>query len=301
MTSPSRNTTSSTARLLGLVGVGVTTVGAGFAIVLGLDAMASTADEGATPAPTVAADEMVAPDTAPTPSPTPVETEFACDEPDGTLPSPLEDLEGWLDALPQATDVGTEGTAEPLETYGMRASEPVMGMTIRGGRSAALLTLEGVEVGCSLLGGAADGLKPADGTVLRDSVVSVSYGEGAHADHVQVTDRDGVEIRRVRLIAENERGTTDIGWNAAFFVHGDSTDWVLEDVHVQAGVPDLAIRSYFPLRLTTGRGIVRRVVVDRDAMRTEQPLQVEPDAEILVWEDVFIREPNGSLTAVPRP
>lgn len=233
--------------------------------------------------------------------PAPVELDQVCEEPTETPPAPSEDLQGWLAALPTPEEVGTRAAPSPGEAFGLRADEDVLGVTLRGGSAAALRTETAVVVGCSLLAGAIDGLKPADGTLLRDSVVRVAYEEGDHADHVQLTDRDRVQIRRVLFMAENDLGTIEGGWNAAVFVHGDSTDWVLEDIYVQAGDPALAIQSWFPIRLGAGSGSVRRVVIDRATMRGDTPVLVEDSTTITTWEEVHIREEDGSLTPVPRP
>lgn len=277
--------------LPGLFGLVTLAVLAGFAVVFLLDT-----GEPAPPASVAVPDRAVT--NAP---PARIEAVETCAEPDEPLPSPGSDLDAWLAALPQPEDVGQSGRAVSDATYALRSDQPVLGMTVTGGSSAALRTMGPVTVACSLLEGAGDGLKPADGTSVRDSVIRVDYDLGAHSDHVQATDRDGLEIRRVRMIAENASGTLDTGWNAAVFIHDGSDDWVIEDVHVQHGAEGVAVRSHYPIRLTSGSGIVRRVVVDREAMKGPTAIQVIGDADPVVWEDVFIREPDGTLTPVPRP
>lgn len=210
------------------------------------------------------------------------------------------DFDQWSRTIPTADEVGGE-VVEPGSTYALRTSEDVVGVTAVGGRSAAVRDDLGVTITDSLLGGANDGLKPSTGTTLRNSVVSVDYGEGAHADHVQVRGDDQVTIERVRLIAENTAGATDTGWNAALFIHDGSTDWTIRDVYIQAGSPGRTITSWFPVRLTSGRGTVERVVLDRGVMKRDDAFLIDDGVEIVAWEDVYIREDDGSLTPVEQP
>lgn len=212
------------------------------------------------------------------------------------------DFARWEGTLPTADAVGRGWTATPDNWYALRTGDDVHDVRAVGGSSAAILATEpGVTVSRARLGGADDGLKPAADTSLVDSVVTVSFGEGAHADHVQATDRDGLTLRRVRMIAENEQGSRDIGWNAAVIVHRGSTDWHLEDVYVEAGRDGVAVRSWYPVRLMSGRGHVDGLVIDRATMKSSKAVLVGDDVVIETWRDVFIRESDGSLTPVARP
>lgn len=211
------------------------------------------------------------------------------------------DFDAWLQRIPARGSVGGE-EVDPGQTYAFQAFEDVSGITAIGGSSAAIRAHGPVSIVDAELGGAADGLKPATGTTLADAVVTVDYGEGAHADHVQIRAHDRVRMERLRLIAENTAGATDVGWNAAIFIHEGSTDWIIRDVYVQAAEdPALEVTSWYPIRLAAGSGVVDGLVVDRAAMKGETAVQVIEGAEIVEWRDVYIREDDGSLTPVPDP
>lgn len=213
------------------------------------------------------------------------------------------DVPSWLWTLPRTGTVGKQRTYSGAgKRYALWTERDVTGVRAIGGQSAAMRAGDGgVRIRDSVLGGAVDGLKPGDGTSLVNSVVNVRYSRGAHADHVQVRNIDGVRIERVRMLADNDNGRTVGGWNAAIFVHGSSTNWTIRHVHVQQGRQGRTIQSWFPVRLTSGTGAVDGLIIDRETMRGPTPVQVDDDVTLTRWRDVYIREPGGKLTPVPRP
>lgn len=237
------------------------------------------------------------PDPKPAPKPAPDPGGAPAPDPD-PLPSGAPT---WFAGLPTAASVGNDWTATPGTHYGLRADRDVHGATIMGGRSAAVLALGPVTISDSVLGGATDGLKPAPGTTMRNSVVTVDYEPGAHADHIQVRGDDGVTLERLRLIGDNAAGSLDKGWNAAIFIHDGSTDWTIRHVHVQAGRSGTAVRSWYPVRLNSGSGVVDGLIIDRATMKSSKPVLVSDGVTIRQWRDVYIRELDGSLTPVPKP
>lgn len=250
-------------------------------------------------------------DTAPvTPTPPP---------PSGTF-----DFATWEATLPTVSTVGQGSTQAPTGSgsFVSFVTTDQTGVTfdarnLSGAGAAVRTDAAGVTYTDCVFWGGADIVKLNDATALQNCVLAghTANGDAANYDSATMAHMDGVQfrplsssgtsttIRMCRVAANNTGSLTwagasggNHGYTASLNIERSA---VIEDVYIEAG----NIRSYQPLYLRGGSGAtytIRRLVIDRNVCLDSTPIRFG-SGTISVWEDVYIRETDGTLTTVPNP